>query len=35
MLTRRMPVEENWFDKKTNDLLYGYLQASASYNKDE
>lgn len=35
MEKRRMPVEENWFEKKTNDLLYGFMQASATFNKEE
>lgn len=35
MSKRRMPLEENWFDKKVNDILYGFMQASATFNPDE
>lgn len=31
---RRMPIEEEWFDKKTNDILYGWMQAAATYDKE-
>lgn len=27
---RRMPVEEDWFNKKLNDIVYGYLQCLGS-----
>lgn len=32
---RRMPLEKEWFDKKTNDILYGFMQAAATYKPEE
>lgn len=30
-----MPIEENWFNYGISDVLYGFMQASATYNPNE
>ena len=32
---RRMPIEQDWFDKNTSAILYGLMQSEAEFDKEK